>query len=261
MTIARTRRAFLRLAAALPLLAAAGRGATAAAPASIARLMTQAREHDATLSRRIDVISRAYRGRRYRAHTLVGGPRRPEQFVVRDDVFDCVTFCETVLAAALARDPAGFEDTLRRIRYEHGRVAWAERNHYFAEWIRRAVENGIGVPVEMKPSRTVEKTVNWSNQGRRRVTIAAIPRATLLANRDSLATGDVIGFVSRRASLDFYHTGFVVFGRNGEWLLRHASQSRGRVLDEPMEAFLAANGVAHVALLRPVEPAAVAGRV
>src|ERR671912_3030386 len=56
------------------------------------------------LSRRIEVISAALRGKRYRAETLIGGPRRPEAFVTRDDVFDCVTYTEAVLAAARAAD-------------------------------------------------------------------------------------------------------------------------------------------------------------
>ena len=57
---------------------------------------------------RIDFISRALLGSRYIGHTLIGGPRKPEQFVLRDDAFDCVTFCETVLAAARARTAGRF---------------------------------------------------------------------------------------------------------------------------------------------------------
>ena len=55
--------------------------------------------------------------------------------------------------------------------------------------------------------------------------------------------------------LDFYHTGFVAFDKGGTLLLRHASQSRGRVMQERMDAFTAANGVKYVTLLRPAEPA------
>ena len=128
----------------------------------------------------------------------------------------------------MARDFQTFETALRTIRYENGKVEWSDRNHYFAEWIRRANEKGIGRPVDMQPSITIDKTVNWKDQGRRQVSIAAIPKATFFANRHLLAPGDVIGFVSRRADLDFYHTGLIAFGKNSELLLRHASQSRGR---------------------------------
>jgi len=56
-------------------------------------------------------------------------PRQAEVFVTRDDRFDCVTFCETVLAAAKAQDVASFEAELRAIRYRKGVVEWRERNH------------------------------------------------------------------------------------------------------------------------------------
>ncbi len=56
--------------------------------------------------------------------------------------------------------------------------------------------------------------------------MTVIPRATLLANKRQLANGDIVGFVTRRPNLDYFHAGFVAFGDNGELLLRHASQSR-----------------------------------
>lgn len=252
------RRAFLHLLAAAPLWAAAARrpAFAEAAPASIARLIKEARAvpaERASVSERMDFISRALLGIRYQANTLIGGPELPEQFVVRADAFDCVTFCEFVLAAALARDYSEFETALRTIRYERGKVVWAERNHYFAEWCRRAVENRICAPVRIPGTVTINKTVNWGIQGQRQVSIAAIPSANMLAHADVLANGDIIGFLSRRANLDFFHTGLVIFEDNGALMLRSAAQSRRRVLDEPMSGFLTANRVQHVALLRPLD--------
>jgi hypothetical protein len=55
--------------------------------------------------------------------------------------------------------------------------------------------------------------------------------------------------------LDYFHVGFVAFGNNGDLLLRHASQSHGRVLDERMDRFATVNGVQFVTLWRPQEPA------
>jgi hypothetical protein len=240
-----------------PLLATAGGSALAQpAAASIARLIKEARavpEAQASASERMDFISRALLGVRYRANTLIGGPQQPEQFVVRDDAFDCVTFCEFVLATALARDYREFETILRTIRYERGEVIWAERNHYFAEWCRFAVEKRICGRITIPDAVTIEKTVNWGNQGRRKVSIVGIPSQSLLANSALLANGDIIGFLSRRPNLDFFHTGLVIFEDDGALMLRNAAQSRGRVVDEPMAQFLAANQVQYVALLRPLE--------
>ena len=245
------RRTVLQLLAGLPLAAATP--AFARRRPAIDRLIEEAQALP-SVPERMDFISRALLGARYRANTLIGGPRRREVLVVRDDAFDCVTFCEVVLAAALARDRSEFEASLRRIRYAHGEVKWDERNHYFADWTRRAVENGICRPVTIEPLAAIEKTVNWRNLGKRRVSLAVIPRTALLANQNLLASGDVIGFVSRRPNLDFYHTGLIALGMRGEVMLRHASQRRGRVADDPLHRFVAANRVQYVTLLRPVEP-------
>ena len=246
-----TRRTALHLIAGMALAAAAS-PASARERSLIGRLIAQASALPQA-AQRMNFISRALLGVRYQANTLIGGPRKREVFVVRDDAFDCVTFCEVVLAAARARDFAAFETSLRQIRYAHGEVKWAERNHYFADWTRRVVENKICLPVEIEPAVTIEKTVNWGNLGERRIALTAIPRATFLANKNLLASGDVIGFVSRRPNLDFYHTGLIAFGRRGEVLLRHASRSRGRIVDERMDRFVAASRVQYVTLVRAAE--------
>ena len=113
-----------------------------ASEARIERLITQTRGID-KISQRIDFISAALRGTRYRGYTLIGGPKQPEKLVVRDDAFDCVTYCETVLATSLSQDIGEFESTLREIRYRNGIVNWFERNHYFFEWSRNNVANKI----------------------------------------------------------------------------------------------------------------------
>lgn len=254
------RRDILRILAGGTVLAAGVRS-SAAGEARVARLIAETRGLE-PLSKRIDFISAALLGTRYRGYTLIGGPRRPERFVLRDDAFDCVTFCETVLAAALSHDMDEFENTLREIRYRHGLVNWFERNHYFFEWSEHNIENKTCRAVVMDGAVALEKTVYWHRAlGRRRFDMRVIPRDTFLANKAMLEAGDIVGFVTRRPNLDCFHMGFIAFGADGEWLLRHASESHGRVLDERMERFVAHNRVHYVTLLRPVEPpAAVAAR-
>jgi hypothetical protein len=250
-----TRRNILRLLAGLPMLAPGPVPAFAAKVALVERLIQEARSQK-HVAERIDFISRSLLGVRYQANTLIGGPRHPERFVVRDDAFDCVTFCEVVLAAAIAADLGEFETSLRRIRYDHGNVQWDRRNHYFAEWSQRNIENKICQPVLIEPSIVIDKTVTWHRAlGKRQISILAIPKATFLDNAKMLAAGDIIGFTSRRSDLDYFHTGLVAFGKNGELLLRHASKSRGRVIEEKMATFVDVNPVKYVTLLRAAEPA------
>ena len=260
MSQAHTRRNILHWLAGLPLLAVGAASTAAGKAASIGRLIEQARALP-QVAQRIDFISHALLGVRYQAHTLIGGPKYPERFVVRDDAFDCVTFCEVVLAAAIARDFGEFETLLRRIRYDRGNVQYDQRNHYFADWCKRNIENGICRPVKIEPSIVIDKTLTWHREfGQHPVSISAIAKETLLESAKLLAPGDIIGFTSRRVGLDYYHTGLVAFGKTGELLLRNASQSRGRVVEDKMAAFVSVNPVKYVTLLRPVNNPPVAKR-
>jgi len=237
---------------------AAGMTPGSATGARIGRLIDEARSKG-SISQRLEFISSALRGTRYQGYTLIGGPRRSEQFVARDDAFDCVTFCETVLAAAIAGNPREFEAALRTIRYHNGVVSWRERNHYFFEWGQHNIENNICRLVTFDESIKIEKTVYWHKElGRRRFSIAVTPRAVFLANKRQLPKGDIVGFITQRPNLDYFHVGFIAFDTGGELLLRHASQSRHRVLDERMDGFVAVNHVRYVTLLRPQEPHTVA---
>lgn len=230
-------------------------GPVRAGETRIARLIGQAQKLPA-MSQRIDFISRALMGTRYRGYTLIGGPRRAEQFVMRDDVFDCVTFCETVLAAAMVREPAEFAATLRQIRYRDGAVTWRERNHYFSEWGANNTAAGICAPVKLPGSETVAKTLTeMRSLGPRRTSFDAIPRESLFTNKSLLTTGDIIAFVSQRSDLDVFHVGFVIVGRDGDLWLRHAAQSRGRVVEQPLAPFMKQYRVHAVTLLRPRERA------
>jgi hypothetical protein len=248
-----SRRHALQLLAGVAALAAGVRPALAG-EARIGRLITEASALP-TVAQRIEFISRALIGTPYRGYTLIGGPREPERFVVRDDGFDCVTFCETVLAAARVSRLGDFDAALRRIRYHEGRVDWRERNHYFSDWCEFNAANGTCWPVAMPGTVVVEKLLDsMPGLGRQHMSQIVIPRAVLLANQQRVATGDIIGFLSRRPLLDYFHTGFIVVGADGELWLRHAAKSRRRVLDERLARFLAVNGVHYVALLRPQEP-------
>src|SRR6185503_11195149 len=209
MAVVPNRRHILQLIAGAPLLGASNAlAAKIAAPktaadktATIERLIAEARPLP-HIAQRIDYISGKLIGIRYRSDTLIGSPSRPEQFVLRDDAFDCVTFCEVVLAAAMTRDLVEFEAALRRIRYDGGVVQYDKRNHYFADWCSHNIDNGICQPVAIEPSVKFEKVLTWHREfGNHKVSIAAIDKSTMFAKQKLLAAGDIIGFVSRRADL------------------------------------------------------------
>ncbi|WP_082540612.1 N-acetylmuramoyl-L-alanine amidase-like domain-containing protein [Pseudolabrys sp. Root1462] len=222
--------------------------------ARINKLIGQA-SHLPSIAMRVAFISHALLGSPYRAHTLVGGPRRPERLVVRDDVFDCVTFLETVLAAARSRDTSQLPSQLRLIRYRDGSVEWHARNHYFADWCANNIANKVCRPLALPGSTTVNKRLT-SEPGLppHRVAMTALPVGALFEHKLLLATGDIIGFMSRRPGLDYFHSGFIVVDDAGGLWLRHAAESRGRALDQPLPRFLRDNRTQAVTLLRVREP-------
>lgn len=234
---------------------AAGAARGRADEAHIARLIEQSRAHGG-ISQRIDFISAQLRGTRYLGSTLIGSPKKPEVFVVRDDGFDCVTYCETVLAAARAHTIGEFETALRDIRYHNGVVAWRERNHYFFEWGRNNIENKTCKAVAPEGAVDIDKRVDTqAGLEPRRFTMRVIPRGVFQANKAMFEPGDIVGFVSHRPNLDYFHSGFIAFAADRAMLLRSASASRGRVGDESMDGFLARYGVRYVSVWRPQEPA------
>ncbi len=62
------------------------------------------------------------------------------EFKFDDDVFDCVTYVETILgillSSQLAKNDAEFLTCVQSLRYEHGLPFFLRRNHFFgADWI------------------------------------------------------------------------------------------------------------------------------
>jgi cell wall-associated NlpC family hydrolase len=65
-----------------------------------------------------------------------------------------------------------------------------------------------------------------------------------------LQSGDLIFFASTRRNLDVFHAGIIV--RDGKSvLMRHASRSRGSVVEQELGEFLRANRMAGVIVVRP----------
>lgn len=117
--------------------------------AALERLLDVARTHspasDAGMRARIVAVSAALRGRGYATDPLGEGDggsvdRDP---LLRFDVFDCVTYVETVLAIARATRAGDVPAALQAIRYR-GAVSYQSRNHLpTADWLPNAVDKHI----------------------------------------------------------------------------------------------------------------------
>ena len=210
-------------------------------------------KHDRSAASRIDLLSRNFLGHLYKTNPLIGSSDTPEVFTASFDGFDCVTYIETVLALARASSVNDFIESLRKIRYEDGRVQWERRNHYMTLWISNNIRNGIlrpvstpGVPTHSK-QRILDVIPGLPAQ---RTRIKCVPKTAAPRLERYLQSGDLIFFVSTRKHLDVFHAGIIV--RDGKRvLMRHASRSRASVVEQRLTDFLKANRMAGVITARP----------
>src|SRR6266849_10370488 len=93
----------------------------------VAQLLSETK-YDRSTGSRIDVLSRHFLGHSYKTNPLIGSADTAEVFTASFDGFDCVTYIETVLALSRASSVNDFTDSLRKIRYDRGRIQWERRN-------------------------------------------------------------------------------------------------------------------------------------
>ncbi len=230
-----------------------------AEPAELERLLALAATAEDPEGR-FDLITRELMERPYLADSLVGGPEEPEQVVTRLDAFDCVTFCDVVYALAGASSPESFHARIVALRYHHGEVGWRSRNHYTHSWLERNVGARLLTPLllglwrERGAPRTLNVVPGYPS-------VSWQPRFLPWTRRASLEacarTGDWVGFISNRGNLDTFHVGVLVI--DGELCVRHASRSRGRVIQEPLTTCMADWEVPGLLLARPLPPSPAPG--
>jgi hypothetical protein len=203
---------------------------------------------------RMESVSARFLGYPYKVSPLTGSAQSPEVFTKSLRHFDCVTYMESVVALSFARRPEDFASVLRKLRYENGRVSWDRRNHYMTQWIRNNARSGLiyRLAVERQTNRKDRILNVVPGLPPRRERFSCIPKRTLQRIAPDMRTGDLIFFASTRPGLDVFHCGVIV--RKGKKLyLRHASRSKGAVVEQPLDTFLKENRMAGVLLARPVE--------
>ena len=203
---------------------------------------------------RIDILSRKFLGKTYKPYPLIGSVDTPEVFTASLNGFDCVTYIETILALSRSSTVADFVEWLRKIRYEHGRIQWDRRNHYMTAWIRNNQRDGVIRAVRNGARAVTKERVLDVVPGlaAKRMHLQCVPKSSLPALRSHLQTGDLIFFASTRKNLDVFHCGIII--RDGKRILmRHASRSRGAVVEQDLDEFLNANRLAGVIVVRPSE--------
>lgn len=192
---------------------------------------------DKSMNEIVAAIGQSFVDAPYKAHTLEGN--QTEKLVVNLKEFDCVTFVEATLALArcVKMHKMTFEEFKRQlqfIRYRDGIIdGYASRLHYFSDWIDNNVQKGVlknmapelqGVPYE-KPihfmTRNRESYKQLASEGVYQAITGVetklnlrrhmyIPKSNVLAVRDNILDGDIIGITTAIEGLDITHTGFAL---------------------------------------------------
>jgi hypothetical protein len=200
---------------------------------------------------RMEKVSEYFLGRPY-ITGLLDSETGEERFCKRFDGFDCVTYVETVLAAALSRGPDQFAEILRKIRYRNGNVTWLDRNHYMTLWVKRNQRQGFVHLLRFNTGTVHKDRVLSVLQGYPpvKVKFECLQKKFISRNHNRIHSGDIILFGSTRIHLDVFHVGLLV--RKGEEIfLRHAARSRGKVVEQTLGSFLKANRMSGVMIIRP----------
>jgi hypothetical protein len=196
-----------------------------------------------TIGAQICRHARRYLELPYLVCPLVGAHDSAEVFTIRRDGFDCVTLVETVLAECLSEaHQSTFEDELRALRYRSAKVEWIARLHYFSDWLATNEARGVlscVFPEFPAQSRTLSFLAHYPE---RRAQLKFLPLAELASHRSRIVSGDILAFGTTRQDLDLAHTGFFERQSDGSETLIHATKTAGKVVAEPLEAFVARFG-------------------
>ena len=218
----------------------------------VARLLQRLNETD-SMGARIDQASKLLLGRPYVENPLGGGPHKKEVLRVSFDAFDCVTYMEAVLALAASSNANEFLRELCRLRYGNGNVLWFDRNHYMVDWL--ASNKTRGSIKDLTQGRdTIARTRTLDVvQGLppRRVTFRCFPKRRFARTKHRMRTGDLILFVSTKKQLDVFHTGILI-RQDDRVLLRHATRSTGKVVEQDLREFLINHRMSGFILARPL---------
>lgn len=211
---------------------------------------------------RVARASDGFLGTAYALSPLGEGAGKDPDPLVRWDAVDCVTMVEQSMALALAPDDAAVVPTLNQVRYGAA-PSYEARNHVMeAQWLPENVRKGYLKDVTRlyggPATRTATKTITdatWQEKSGRSLGLpeeaqprGSFPLDLIPAERAVQALAKApsgLVLVVARADRPWLvtrisHVGILVQTDKGP-MLRHASRSFKRVVDEPLGHYLSRN--------------------
>ena len=208
-------------------------------------------------------ISAGFLGTPYAFSPLGEGEGADADPLFRWEAVDCLTFVETAMALSLAQTWEEVLPLLNDIRYEKGKPSYEARNHIMeAQWLPFNLKKGYLKSIAASlPKGHIKQThkrltaQTWEfPEGRSlklpsgarplgRFELEMIPVAQALPLFSKLPEGSLIVFIradSPRLITRVRHLGLLVHGPGGP-MLRHASRTFKKVVDEPIERYIRRN--------------------
>ena len=257
---------------AVPLLATNAVVTSDTTTALFEQLMAHARAealHKRPLGEIMTAVGDWFEGMPYVAGTL----DKPafEQLVVKLNGFDCVTFVESVLAAArtIADESYSYEkftDVLRSQRYRDNNLdGYCSRLHYFSEWISDNEKRGhVEDITQAIGGELLEKQLNFMSEHRdsyprlaesdslyealrtieqslEGLTLYYIPQNKIRKAYAGMKTGDILALATDIEGLDVTHTGLAYQFPDGHFGLLHASTSKGVTVSPDLQSYVENN--------------------
>ncbi len=206
---------------------------------------------------RVQAYSQRALGTPYRWFPLGEGPQAKYDRgpLIDFSRVDCLTFCEQILAMALADHYDEMFHRLQRLRYREGVIDIRARNHFMlADWLPNnawlfediTATIGGGLCVEMR--KTIDRAAVLRQKGvpkneltaippPQTLAIKYIPEADLPAIKTKLQAGDLAVVIQSRPGIFAAHLGFLLRDGDGRIFFRNASARRGvkKVVDEDFD--------------------------
>ena len=201
---------------------------------------------------RLEAISRRYLGTPYRLDCLGEGCQPDADPRFSRKYADCQTLLEQVFAEALAPYAGGLDAAGRLIRYHGGRVRIEDRYHYcLPDWLNnpwpaRDITAEVGGVQLQSLRRRIDRPTLLTARGAdvrlsptpaEVVNTSYIPLASIPTVAARIPNGTIAAWVSRKPVVVAGHLG-LLFRKNGVVVLRHASQRKKRVIDQPLLDFV-----------------------
>lgn len=166
---------------------------------------------------------------------------------------NCMTYCEIVMALSLSDYYIDFFNILQHIRYYHGIIGMATRNHYtMADWLPANswclddVTRLIGGEKSATLKRMISHESFFAQKGitdipitmlDREMTIDYIPLEALQESESRLKSGDIVSLIMDAPGIFSAHMLLFIRTDDGP-VFRHASMSAGKTLDSPFGEYI-----------------------